>query len=577
MIDWLPGMHSRGGRIFARLARLSFGRMQEAALASREIDAAHFTIWGGALLATPPLFFTVTATSRYPYLRHRSLELLQDGALADRFFFVIWSMLAAFLVVSLFWEGVFPDRTDQQQLGVLPVSSRTIAGARVATALAVGLGFVIAINLPAAVLYAGAAAVHPLVGSIPSIFVGHMVSTVLSGFFVVATLLAIRGLLVCVIGARLAARAALALQVVTVVLLVESFMFLPGLLGPLLTSLAQPGAPAASWIAPVWFLGVYSGISGLRAAVFDGTASAALLATVLAATAAVLLYVVPAHWNARRVVEARESDRTGRIGSLLVGLATSTGWTRPQRALIGFTLVSLVRSTRHLLIVATWFGAAVAIAGTRLLTASVRGRPLPLDEPFDYLVAAPLIITFFLVGGMRSAFAVPTDLGANWIFRLTAGRSPDACVHAARASLWLLAVWPVSLLVVLVATPLWGFGPAFRIGLMHAASGMLLAELAISTCVSIPFARGRALSTDTLKVGLPLALVGLHLFAFRLDDVQRAALEAAYGTTVYVAIGLGLTLGAALATRWRPTPPLPVFEAPSDAAVTPLSLSGATG
>lgn len=573
----LPPRLARHARVFERLVRLSFGRMLDAALASREVDAVQFMIWGGALLATPPVFFMVPATSRYPWLRHQSLDLLQDAALADRFFFVIWSMLAALLAVSLFWEGVFPDRTDQQQLGVLPVSSRMVATARVLTALGVGLAFLVAINVPAAVLYATPAAVHPLVGSITGIFLGHVAATTLGGFWVLATLLAVRGLLVCIVGARLAARASLVLQVTTVVLLVESFMFLPGLLGPLLSSLLQPGVAAASWLPPAWFLGVYAGVSGLRGSVLGETTPTALAATAIATTAAVLVYVVPAPWNARRAVEARESDRASALGSWIVQLVSGIGWTRPQRALVAFTVISLVRSTRHLLIVATWFGAAIAVAGTRLLTASVRGKPLSMDLPVDFLVAIPLVLSFFLVGGLRSAFAVPTDVAANWVLRLTAGRAPGACIHAARGTLWLLAVWPVSLLTAILAGVWWGADVGVQLGLMHAASGMLLAELAVSTCVSIPFARGRGLSTSTLRTGAPLALVGLHLFAFRLDDVLLAALGAPYGTAIYAGVAAVVTVVVAVTARTRATPPLPVFDAPSDEAVTPLRLSGATG
>ena len=45
-----------------------------------------------------------------------------------------------------------------------------------------------------------------------------------------SSLLAVRGLLVCVVGAAAAAKAAVALQAVAVVLLVETFLFLPGLM-----------------------------------------------------------------------------------------------------------------------------------------------------------------------------------------------------------------------------------------------------------------------------------------------------------------------------------------------------------
>ena len=61
---------------------------------------------------------------------------------------------------------------------------------------------------------------------------------------------------------------------------------------------------------------------------------------------------------------------------------------------------------------ATYLGLGLALAGTRLLSARVRGRPLPLDQPFDYLLAIPLVLTFALVLGVRAAFAVPADSSA---------------------------------------------------------------------------------------------------------------------------------------------------------------------
>ena len=51
----------------------------DAALASREVAAEYFVIWSAALLVTPPLFYAVQRTSAYPWIRRRSLDLLQTG------------------------------------------------------------------------------------------------------------------------------------------------------------------------------------------------------------------------------------------------------------------------------------------------------------------------------------------------------------------------------------------------------------------------------------------------------------------------------------------------------------------
>ena len=137
----------------------------DAALGSREIAAEHFVIWGGALVATPTLLYVVRTTSAYPFLRWRSLEALQMVALGDRLFFIVWAMLVGMLLVSLLWEGLYPDRTDQQILGVLPVSPRMVAAARVATALGAALAILTAIVVPTAVFYAATSGVHPVLGA----------------------------------------------------------------------------------------------------------------------------------------------------------------------------------------------------------------------------------------------------------------------------------------------------------------------------------------------------------------------------------------------------------------------------
>ncbi len=95
-------------------------------------------------------------------------------------------------------------------------------------------------------------------------------------------------------------------------------------------------------------------------------------------------------------------------------------------------------------------------------------------------------------------------------------------------------------------------------------------------CESIPFTRQRGLSTDSLKIGAPLGLVALILYAFTLDNVQLLALGATDGVWWYTGIGLLLTGAIAVFGRRRARPPIPCFDAPTE-EMTALSLSGARG
>ena len=67
----------------------------------------------------------------------------------------------------------------------------------------------------------------------------------------------------CLVGGAAAARAAVALQLVSVVLLVETFLFLPGLMPAAMRAVSEGGA--LLWAPPVWFLGLYAAFAGPRA------------------------------------------------------------------------------------------------------------------------------------------------------------------------------------------------------------------------------------------------------------------------------------------------------------------------
>jgi hypothetical protein len=249
-------------------------------------------------------------------------------------------------------------------------------------------------------------------------------------------------------------------------------------------------------------------------------------------------------------------------------------WTRSQRAIFVFTMASLLRSRRHLMTLATYLGLGIALAGTRLLSAKVRGQPLPIDEPFDYLLAIPLVLTFFLALGVRAAFAVPTDLGANWIFRVAGPREAVRHAPAERLACGAIAVAPVTAFILLAGGVLWDTATASQVALMHAASGALLVALVLAGQNAVPFTRAHAMSPDTLKVSAPLGVLAVHVYAFRLDDLQRWALGATSGPLWYAGGMTLLTAIAVLGGRWWFGRAVTTFDAPADSAVT-LSLSEA--
>ena len=567
-----PAAWQAEARQFRLLVGVSYRRLLDAALASRDVDAEQFALWGTALLATPPLYAAMIWPSRYPWLRRQGLDVLHTAVVSDRLFFVAWSLLVAVLVGALLWDALFPDRTDQQVLGVLPVRSRTVAAARLAAALTTVAVLLAAINLPAASLNALSGAVDPSVGRVPGIFIGQMVATVTAGMCAFSTLLVMRGAAAWLLGAAVASRIAVALQFVSVLATFLGLMFLPGLLAVMMRQvLGGAGVP----LPPVWFMGIYAWFAGPYSTVLAPLgvwASGALAASV---TLALAVYVLPARLAARRAIEARDGGQGARW-LLAPLLAAGAVLRRPSaRARYAFAVRSLTRSRRHLLIVASYLALGVALGGVRVLSQGIRGR-LSVDQPAAFLVVIPLILIFFLVLGLRAAFAVPTDLAANWAFRIVGPRSVLESRSAARLAFYTVAVLPVLAVTVAVAGWQWGTGVGLRLGAMHLAAGVLLTEVALRGHESVPFTKSRALSTSSLKVGVALAIGLIYFVAFRFDGLQLWVLATPSRTAGYVVTHLLVAVIVAVTGRRRSRTELATFDAPDDHAVTQLKLSEAS-
>jgi hypothetical protein len=560
-------------RQFRQLVRLSHGRLLDAALASRDIDADYFVIWGGALLATPLMFYAIRCTSVYAFVWDRQPQLLPSLVLADRLFFVIWAMMAALLLVSLSWDALLPDRTDQQILGVLPVRSRTVAAARVSTALVCISALIGAISVPGAAIYALGGAVDNSIGFPPAVFATQVVVSTLAGLFTASVLVTLRVALVVVVGSTIATRIALLAQLVTVIALIEAFLFLPGVLPAVLRPLLRVAGGPESWLPAAWFLALYAMVTGPHADVLAPLGQMALAAVPLSIAVALAAYVLPARINARRALEAPPPKPGIAAATVVSWLATVLLRAPVSRAVFAFTLISVARNKRHLLIVASYCGIGAAIASLRLISSAASGRALPTDVPADYSLALPLVLIFFVVGGLRGAFAVPTDLAANWVFRLEADRSARGCLPAVRAVLIVVGVLPVGVLVAFLGSWWWGVAPAMLTAVMCAASGVVLVELALVDCHAIPFTRARGVLSCSIKVRAPLGLLGLHVFAFRLDDFQLWALATPGGPLIYLAAMAALVVAAIWLRHRRTQPDVLAFDAPVEGEVLALNLS----
>jgi hypothetical protein len=465
---------------------------------------------------------------------------------ADRLFFLIYGMLAAALLAALTWEALYPDRTDQEIVGVLPVKPRTLAAARLSAAVATSVVFTTAISLPAAAVYSIAAVQHPLVGALPRVFLGHIAATTLGCAFVFLSLVAVRGIVAIGAGERAANRLAVVLQLVTIVALVEVFLFLPAVLGGLVRQMQAAGsAGALSALPPVWFAALFAWMAeGRGLLVAEG--GTAVLAFGAASLAAAAISLGPAAWMGRRALLVRSTDRPSLL--MILGRAVATVCARPPavRAMFLFGVASLTRSRRHVLYLASYLGTAIAAAILGLIGAEIRGR-LQFDEPRAYLLVLPLVFMFFAVFGLRGALAIPTDVEANWPFRM----SPPTVrlsVRATRLLIMTFGIVPIVGVWLMATLAVWPVAMALKVAALDLIAGLWLTEIALLGWAKVPFATAHEPAPETLKSRLPWYVFFLMLYSRGGASLQLSLVDSTESTIRFLAFGIA---GIAIMRVWH--------------------------
>jgi hypothetical protein len=508
--------------------------MLDVALFSRDVDPVQFAIWVGALVAAIPLVVAVQQTFIYATLRAAPADVVEIVLFTHRLFFVVYGMLAAALVAALTWEALFPTSEDLDVIGTLPVRPRTVAAAYLGAALTSGTIFCAATALPGAFIFSLVAGTVSGILSVPRALAGHALATTAASVFVLLVLLGVRGACAVVAGNRVSARLGTLLQLSTIVSLCGVLFFLPGVIGTLAPMMLDNGnAPGVAQPA-LWFVALFSTIAGTNRPFLAGQGLTGLVAVFIAALTVVAIYLAPAALVKRRAIELRERARANRLTTAARVVATIALGSPVSRAIFVFATASVSRSRRHLLILASHLGFGIAVVLITILATIVR-HGMSLDRPAISLLSMPLAVMFFFVIGLRAACAVPTDLDANWVFRLVDPGTRRA-TSATRVCLLLYGVAPPMLLTLCAEIVRgWPLHVIVSLATLQAAAGFLLVEGVLYRWTKVPFASAHAADPETVRSGWVIGIVTMALFSFAGAALQAAVLSSTVGIAWYVA------------------------------------------
>lgn len=538
------------------LARTFFRRFFETDLMPPGFAPTQMLIWSIALFAGPGYLMSFAAAIRYETIPHARLP---DTILLDELRFVTFAMIALGAVALIVWEGVFPDRRDVRILGVLPLSIRAHVTARVAALAALAAIFSVSMNLPPAIVYGLTlwghdAAAGPLRG-----IGAHLISTSLAGLFTFFLLIAAQGLVIAVLGRRTAQRFALLLQALFVVVLLQALLFVPHLGSAVLAAFAGDHRLPAAYMPPAWFLALYNVLAGTARPVPVTYAVTAAGVTVGAIVMATGLLAASYRRLVRMALETPDGGGRGRAGLPGIvsrAIARMAARDPVARAVTGFTVRTVFRSRTHLTLLATYAGVAAALVLPALLQFVGPGAAA-VDPPGVALLSVALVCNFILLGGMRVLFAIPTEIKANWAFRLYA---PDdrmvAVIAGVRTALLLAVVLPIAVAAGVGGIGLWGA----RTGALHASFtavlGVLLVDVLLIGLRKIPFTCTYYPGRSRARTLWPIYGLAFSAYAYSMAGLEAALLGHPFLlATMYIAV-LVIVAVLALLRRRDLQPPL---------------------
>ena len=226
----------------------------------------------------------------------------------------------------------------------------------------------------------------------------------------------------------------------------------------------------------MWFLGLYQYQLGWHQLVFrqlTGLGQHALAATALvAAVSHALSYKCSISWSLYDF--ERASKAPGLLARPLALLVNGILLRTPsQRAAFHFIWQTTLRSRTHRLLVAAYAGVGLGLVFQGLTGATAAGNRSWWQHPQGALLPVPLVLSLFLLLGLRHAFAVPTELRANWLFQLSATGDPREYRAGVRKAVMLVGILPLFSLLLPLHAALWGWDLAC----LHIVFGFVIACL----------------------------------------------------------------------------------------------------
>lgn len=535
--------------------------------ATSDIQMRRAIIGVVTFLITPGVFLIGKTMSSYELTlliaRHRNMPQLIEtyhGQMAV--LFVSYSMITTGLLTVFIWDTLVFDKRDAMVLGPLPLKGRTIVGAKLAALATVLVGSASVVNVTSGLPFAFVTGGPE--GHILRHLAGHLTGTIGGAVFVFCTLVIVRGLLVLVGSARVAATIGSLLQFVFLSA-VLCFMMVPTATGQVIPPIS-------------WFAALFEEIRGATSQTIPPLARQALIVLPPSIAGAIAI-IAGSYWKQMRAALAPSARvvATARARRKLAALIT--GRDRVARATSDFVLTTLARSRVQQAPIAIAAALGVAIISVAIVTRD--GGLAELRAPRAAILWIPIVIGYWIVVGLRASFVLPAELKASWVFRAHSQLPSVSYWSGVRAAMFAFAIGPALFVNLLVVLPLLGW----RLAAIHAVivtiAVAITAQFASLLVEGVPFTRAYPPGHAKLKTRWQFYLLGMWAIAYLPVRKEQQVLNDPWGLAMLIVTGLAVlgvleVAGRRRAREWT-MPPESEFDDADPEALTFLHLGPDAG
>jgi hypothetical protein len=554
-------------RQFSSLVRHFFGRFFDNEFVAANADPYATVVKILALLATPGFCLPWFRYVVYLRLDHYPSQARLPVLWYDRCFFLSFAVLVMGGVTVLEWDALFPDRRDYVSLIPLPIRARTMFLAKVGALALFLVGFTAAVNLPSTLMFPlfSFRSVDGNIGGIAGTIAAQGISVFAASAFVFLSMVALEGMLLNVLSVKWFRKASVYVQCAMVFALLSMFFVFPNFGGKIYIFKSVNPAMLFAY-PPAWFLGLNEVLLGSRDAVFLQLTRVALGALASSAFIAAIAYGVAYRRHVKRTLEAIEGAdgvRT-RIDAWISAAADRLSRNAVERGTIAFIGKTVARSPKHRIFLAAYIGVGCAFVLQGLLESGAR----------DTWLSVPLVLCFFALSGLRYIFTIPSELPANWIFRVTESDARRNALDGARRAMLWLAVVPLFAGLTPFFFVLWTPGVALAHLVFSVVISILLIEALTLDFWKIPFTCSYPPGKANVTILWIVYWLAFTTYAYSMARLEGWMVLRPSRLVIFYAAAAAVWIGFALhRRRWERTGYVLVFEDAPEPVVRQLGLS----